>query len=298
MDSINLINVVLLGFLNIPFMMAGIILNIAVIISLRRSSQLRKKLCYFMILVLSCFDLAVVTTVQPLQTISIIFLWSTQMEHAGIEMARKYALIFLAAFSMLALLTLNIERYFALTRPFFHQTTITKGKLTLFLGFQILIVVGLRLLYTFYPSMSTIVPDDSIKTFLLLSFLFVLAFLNYKMLVIVKSKREDELRAAPTSSAASGHQEGQKKQKRNLKNISTCSLVVGCSFMCSSPKVILSIWRCTSTYPQDKDILIQIWAGTFLCINSTFNCVIFFWRNSILRREGMKIVKCLWTEQS
>jgi hypothetical protein len=25
-------------------------------------------------------------------------------------------------------------------------------------------------------------------------------------------------------------------------------------------------------------------------LNSTFNCVIFFWRNSILRREGMKMV--------
>ena len=47
-------------------MVAGIILNSVVIISLLRSSQLRKKLCYFTILVLSCGDLAEVTIVQPL----------------------------------------------------------------------------------------------------------------------------------------------------------------------------------------------------------------------------------------
>jgi hypothetical protein len=33
-----------------------------------------------------------------------------------------------------------------------------------------------------------------------------------------------------------------------------------------------------------------LWSNTFISLNSTFNCVIFFWRNSILRREGMKTV--------
>jgi hypothetical protein len=48
-----------LCMINIIFMVAGIFLNSVVIISLWISSQFRKKLCYFMILVLSCFDLAV-----------------------------------------------------------------------------------------------------------------------------------------------------------------------------------------------------------------------------------------------
>ena len=54
-------------------MVAGIFLNSVVIISLWRSSQLRKKLCYFMILVLSCFDLAVVTITHPLLIVSTIY---------------------------------------------------------------------------------------------------------------------------------------------------------------------------------------------------------------------------------
>jgi hypothetical protein len=38
----------------------------------------------------------------------------------------------------------------------------------------------------------------------------------------------------------------------------------------------------------DRQVLLfNLWSNTFCSLNSTFNCVIFFWRNSILRREGM-----------
>jgi hypothetical protein len=37
-------------------------------------------------------------------------------------------------------------------------------------------------------------------------------------------------------------------------------------------------------------LLFLLRSTTFISLNSTFNCVIFFWRNSILRREGMKTV--------
>jgi hypothetical protein len=39
-------------------------------------------------------------------------------------------------------------------------------------------------------------------------------------------------------------------------------------------------------------MLFKLWSGTLVAMNSTFNCLIFFWRNSILRREGIKVVKC------
>ena len=51
-----LINAIILCVLNGFFMVTGIILNSVVIISLWRSSQHRKKLCYFTIFVLSCFE--------------------------------------------------------------------------------------------------------------------------------------------------------------------------------------------------------------------------------------------------
>jgi uncharacterized membrane protein YoaK (UPF0700 family) len=72
MQESDIFSVALLCIINIMFMVTGIFLNSVVIISLWRSSQLRKKLCYFMILVLSCFDLAVVTITHPLLIVSTI----------------------------------------------------------------------------------------------------------------------------------------------------------------------------------------------------------------------------------
>ena len=298
MHPCTLINAILLCFLNTSFMVVGIILNSAVIISQWRSSQLRKKLCYFTIFVLSCFDLGVVAIVQPLLMLSTI-LWSMQMYSAQIESTRIFMGPLLFRSSMFALLTLSVERFLALTRPFFHQTAVTKGKLTLFLALTIITGVALSLTWPF-NSKAKLRLSILVIVFLLY-FLFLLVFLNYKMLVIVKSKREDELRVAPARLETPGNQERQKKRKRNFRNISTCCLAVGCFFCCSFPAIIYSIWSYTLKLPMNdrRCILFHIWASTFACMNSTFNCVIFFWKNSILRREGMKILKCfLRTERS
>ena len=46
----------------------------------------------------------------------------------------------------------------------------------------------------------------------------------------------------------------------------------------------------------DKQVFsFQLWSSTFASMNSTFNCLIFFWRNSILRREGLSVVNALRT---
>ena len=289
MHPSHVINAIFLCLLNVSFLVAGFILNSVVIISLWRSSTLinKKNLCYFMILILSCSDLAVVAMVHPLLILSTIR-WSLQMYKAEYETIRLYATIFLASFSMFALLTLNIERFLAITRPFFHQTMVSKGKLALFLAFQIIIADALTPLY--YGN--RLYRYIKIPVVLLL-FLLVFTLLNYKILVIAKAKRKEEFRVAPTGLAKAGSQGTQNiKRKRNLKNISTCLLAVCCFFFCSLPAIGISIWVNISNPPTEdrQAILFDIWASTFFSMNSTFNSLIFFWKNSTLRREGMKIV--------
>ena len=233
-------------------MVAGIILNSVVIISLLRSSQLRKKLCYFTILVLSCCDLAVVTIVQPLLILSTI-LWSMEMYYTEIEFTRMYASILLGSFSMCALLTLNIERFLALTRPFFHQSAVTKRKLTLFLTLQ-MIILGALIPFCFFYQNTFVNYLPIIVIIHLLSYLYILTLLNYKMLAIVETKRENQiLVTAPRSLAKPGSEEGQKKRKKIFKHISTCSLTIGCFFICSFSVIIFYIWSITSKFPmQDQ----------------------------------------------
>ena len=285
----TIVNALFLLYVNVTFVVAGIFLNAVVIISLLRSPQLRKKPCYFMILVLSCFDLAMVAITHPVLIVSTIT-WSMETNPDKIEQTRKCISFLLGGFTLCALLTLNIERFLALIYPFFHHTAVTKRRLIFFLALLIIIQVSLSpFVYLCGKTFRNI-----LITLFVLSLSFVFICINYKMFIIAKSKRNDES-VAPTGTTTCSNKE-RKRRKLNFKNISTCSLAVGCFFVCLLPQIIYSTSRLISNKPfHDRQVLLfNIWSVTFLCMNSTFNCLIFFWRNSILRREGMKIAKWIW----
>ena len=263
-------------------MVAGIFLNSVVIISLWRSSQLRKKLCYFMILVLSCFDLAVVTISHPFLIVSTIYFSQGEINEIR-EATRKNINFVVCGCSMFALFTLNVERLLALACPFFHQTSVTKTRVIYFQAIFTVITVGVSALQHLNAK---IIGNVLVAVFVsLLLFLFI--YSNYKMLKIAKSKRGDELRVAPTTGTSMDEKTKERLNFLNLKNISTCSLAVGCFFVCSCPQIINSALRLAS---DRQHLLFNLLSNTLISLNSTFNCVIFFWRNSILRREGMKTV--------
>ena len=281
------INALFLCLLNVSFMVLGMFLNSQVILSFTRSSQLRKNLGYFMIFVLSCFDLIAVATAHPVLILSTI-MWSLQHIEEDVKYAWEYVNIFTAGSSMYALLTLNVERFIALKYPFFHQTAVTKKRLVCFLAFMMITQIVLSPLYYFYGK----TLGNILITGFVLLLVLVFAYLNYEMLRIAVSKRKNEM-VCPSDTCS--REERKKHIKINFKNISTCSLTVACFFICSLPQIVYSASRVRSESSENDDSnwLFNLWSSTFVSFNSTFNCLIFFWRNSILRREGMKITKCL-----
>ena len=113
MEISAVFNTIFLCIVNFSLMVSGAFLNSVVIISLWRSSQLRKKLCYFTILVLSGFDLAVVVINHPILIISTIF-WSIRSSDGVFgHIIGPFITIHLEGLSMFALLTLNMERFFS-----------------------------------------------------------------------------------------------------------------------------------------------------------------------------------------
>ena len=126
----------------------------------------------------------------------------------------------------------------------------------------------------------------------ILTFLFVFIYLNYTTYIIAKSKSK-------SIRSTHGHQD-MKAKKLNLKDTSTCLVAVGCFIICSSPTIICWILHpMLDTLANDRPgHMLRIWLGTSFAMNSTFNCLIFFWKNSILRREGMKTLKCFQSARS
>ena len=281
MDPI-LLNGIFYCTVNFIFLLAGTVLNIVVVLSIWNSTQLRKKLCYFTIFLLSCLDLATVLVVHPFQ----IFMYITWY----LEDIKIYSPIYLFGFiigsatigsSLLGLLTMTLERYVGLAYPIFHKTSVTKKRLAMFL-------FTIQACPFFFGTIHIIFKIPSFEhpfTLAFLCALFILvAILNCRIFFVAKSRKK----------AISSN--GRKSNMKHKKHY-TCILAVLLFFISCSPITIYygvtltHLLNSTSTFA----ICLLFWAGTAVAMTSTINSLIFFWLNDALRSEGQKLLKrCGW----
>ncbi len=286
MDSKVYIHTILLCVVNVIFICAGMFLNILVIVSFWKSSVcLRNKLCNFMIMVLSCFDFLVVITNYPVIFLRLV-LWSTGKYDllAKVSIYGGFATLFIA-FSILVLLVMSIERYLGAYYPIFHRASLTRRRLLILLAILfaipiILIIISINDMVISYP--------------VALAIFFVIvfppfAFLNYKLFKISKKMRRDiagygDNSTSPDVSAL----------HVKLKNISTCLLAVGCLvLMYIIPTFIYIAFNLAEKPTSENARVAKFWTGTVANASSTLNCLIFFWKNDVLRKQGIKILKSL-----
>ena len=271
-ENSRFINLIFLAMVNGVFFFVGIFLNSVVIVALLRSRQHLKTLCSFMILVVTCFDLATVTVCHPL-IITSSYIWSTgDYDTRNIyHRIKKYSKI-LYHFSFMALLVMNIDRYLAIRYPFFH-IQVTKQRLMALLGVFLIIILIERVLA--YKNIFGIICYAA-EAVLVGGFLVVILIINYKIYKIAKTAR-----------------------RGLVKGISACILAIACFVLFSSPLIIYSAIQFTpEILHKDNGMLFSLWASTFACINSSVNCLIFFWKDRSLRREGTKVLESLAKEFS
>ena len=276
MTQSSLINVIFLCLVNGILIFAGIVLNALVILCLWKSSLLQKKLCYFLILILTCSDLIVVTVNHP----SIIYLavaWGNKddrhLDGAGIFSIINNALL---GFSSSALLIMNIERYLATVRPIFHRRFVTKKRVTIVLG----ILVALTLVLTAFEAFLPKTVSFAASLIVLATYIVLIFFINYKMFKVAMSARRNGTN---------------KRSAANFKCASTCLWAVLCFFCCSVPHLFFLSFKLSSIFSEEVLVSFQLWASTAMSMDSTFNCLLFFWCNKVLRVEGEKILgRCLF----
>ena len=283
MELIYFVNLIFIIALNALFFFSGICLNSLVIVSFWRSVQLRKKLCYFMIMVLSCCDLLVVLTIHPFTILGTI-LWLTDVEELNVYLRSIYDSLrsssVFVAFSLNALVVMSYDRYLATSYPIFHQTSVTKTKLsTLFAILNIVSIIVFSLSFKDF----VISVEISILIGFNIHFPPILV-LNYKTFMIAKkSRRNNEI--SPSS-----------KKSFSLKNTSSCVLAVACFVVQFIPVLAYVGLRQFSNEDEptlNDTNLTGMWAITISSMNSTFNCLIFYWKNKILRSEGMRVFKSI-----
>ena len=272
-----------LSAVNIVFICAGIFLNLLVIVSFWRcSAYLRSKLCYFMIMMLSFFDFLVVITNHPLLILRLV-LWLKEKSDllAMVEIYGHFSNVFVG-FSMMTLLVMSIERYLGAYYPFFHRTSLTRRRLLTLLALLFLV-----------PTVLVMISVNGwIASFAMILGIFFLIvfppflFFNYKLCMISrKVLREIARRRNNTSSPETS------KLHVNIKSISTCLLSVGCLFLTYFPSFFFIAFTFAEKSTSENTRMAMFWTSTVANANSSLNCLIFFWKNNILRREGIKTVK-------
>jgi hypothetical protein len=180
---------------------------------------------------------------------------------------------FLFGFASITLLTMNIERYLSTAHPLFHRRSVTKRRLLALLALLQVVDLVFTIVQVFLPtSVYTICSIVVIVIFLASIF-----FMNYKMFMI----------------AMVAKRKGNRRSAVNFKTASTCLLAVLCFFFSSIPLILHFFFEICSTFNDDVHVSYYLWAVTAVTMDSTFNCFLFFWRNKILRAEGVKILNRL-----
>ena len=276
MDLNVFIHLIFLFVVNIIFTFSGIILNTLVIVSFWRSSQLRKKLCHFMIMVLSCFDLVTVVTNNPAL---LIFLMSSLMEDYDLlPMLTTYVHVsgVFLAFPFFTLLVMSIERYLGVYYPIFHYTSVTRRRLLTLLAILLILTTVMLTI-----SRGDLVISSSLIILILMAlFLPPFIFVNFKLFIIARKVQRER----PMSE--------KKRKRKKLKNISAALWVVGCLMLFYLPTSLNTAFNLVGKSLKTTRFS-STWALTCSTMNCTLNSLIFFWKNKVLRTEGIKILKTL-----
>jgi hypothetical protein len=232
-------------------------------------------------MVLSCCDLLAVLTNNPLMAL-ITISWLT----GKLDGNARWPYISLRStgtflgFSLFALLVMNFDRYLATSYPIFHRTSVTKGRLLTLLAILIIVEITLGVM-----SVNQFVIANQVHIIIRCIFLIpAILFINFKLFQVVRKSRKNK-RISPDI-----------KNTFSLKNISSCLLAVACIVVLSIPTFVyigLTINWTETAYTLNNTNLAALWSLTISLMNCTFNCLIFYWENKVLRTEGLKVLKSL-----
>ena len=271
---------------NILLTLLTIFLNSVTILAFMRSTQLKNKKSYFLIMLLSVNDLLVGlfgNSSHVLVLITIIIGYP----RCKINIAFDFVAFNLGIMSIMTLFALNIERYLSILHPFYHRTKVTKSKLLkMVVAFWLLPLTLRSLRFIFGKIMKIIISGLIVCIVFSTVYIYASIYIAFRRRPRLAEPRETEGRVTVTREV-----EGRTNQTKGLQNIKmtkSCAIVVGLVFVCNLPFAV------TYSLPTSNTLtLVVLWSITFTLSASSLNSLVFFWKNAILRKETKKLFQNL-----
>ena len=269
----------------------GTFLNTLVVCVFWKTSSLRQNVSYFMIMVLSFIDLCTTIIVHPFYLVNSIA-EVTETSKCFYKMFYQTSMVMLSGMSYLTFFIMNIERYLAIVYPFFHHAQVTKRRCLLFSFLLWLVCIATGIAPIFNLDIQLFV------TALALIVLIGTLFIYISIYTIARKQKRLHRQGTITQGLVAEPQGPQVAGKAvSLRNDLVLAkmyfIVVACSFLLNLPNAIVLVLYTDRVKTLDGVVQMKIWTLTLVAMNSTANCLIFFWANKLLRNEGWKICKRL-----
>ncbi len=255
-------------------------LNAISVITIKKSSQLRSKVCYFVIALQSVVDLGVGVVSIPL---FIYYLFSPFLNTANCTFITfALGITFLpCGFSIITQSAMTMERYIGVLHPYSYQTQVTKKRILVYVSgscLALLSVISSR-------------DREIIKiswAVMILTFFFFTGFVYTRIYLIIRKLVRSE--KGPACESDKNQNSIRRRIFHESRHARSCFLVVVCFGIFMLPLTLSSVFFKIGSIEY---IEYFSWAVTSMILNSSVNSLIFFWTKSLLRKEAFRIFKFL-----
>ena len=261
-----------------------VLLNAISVLTIWKSSHLKTKLCYFLILIQSIVDLAVGLISLPFYIVrsAIELLDIANCVDAFVLQAIAYIPVG-TSFTTICMLT--FERYLSILHPIVHRSNVTKARLLMSISCAT-VLVGIT------GPVFRIISEKLHSTFNVAMILIFLAFSTFayaRIYFAVKNMQFSSGGIGDSSTGQSSSSMAEKRKSLRERNLAkSCAVVVLISYICYIPFALC--------YPYFKDDRINFrtaisWCATVVALNSSLNSLVFFWKRPLLRQEALKVLR-------
>ena len=295
--SAYIINSIFGCVVNILLAVVGTFLNALVICVFWKTPKLRLKVSYFMIMVLSTIDLSVSIIVHPLHVLNSIA-EITGTAKCGYKMTYQTSAVIFSGASFLTFFVMNCERFLSIVHPFFHLNHVTKRR-CLFMSSPIWII-------TIVTGIAPVFALDIQHFITVLALIVIVGTFYIYVCIFMKARQRrtsrdrsisagtDELDFNHESSRGTTEAIHSKKTVSFLHDLQLAKMylfVVLSSIFLNLPNSIVLAMFTDRVKTVNGVVQVKIWTVTLVAMNSTMNCIIFFWSNKRLRKEGWRTCK-------
>lgn len=284
-SNVYLVSHIVSLVVNIIIATATVSLNAFTVFTFWKSSHLKNKVPFFLIMVQSVIDLGVGIFVSPLFT----FFLVGEINGATscwLHFTIKRVILLTTILSLSISSGMSFERYLGVVQPLLHR-----NKVTIKLLSKYVFIICLLCVIMFGISL---VKKQGFGIFATVIVVLSVMVIAYSYIRIVWATVFDTFSGVTplgnTSSNPSQQNVKRRQRLRQIKLAKSCSLVVVCIFACYLPAATLG--RLININFFERAVF-RAWTVILVMLNSCLNSVIFFWKNRILRHEAKMVLRSL-----